>query len=93
MFSKRISRVLCVVLLAVASQGCVTYTGVAKDDKGKVYLTGSTAFLVFSQPWVKQCHESGVKLVCVKLDVREGMTPYSVTPYIVPPPAKSDYVH
>ena len=38
---------------------CVTYTGVARYED-KVYLTGTTSYLIFSEVWVKRCTEGKV---------------------------------
>ena len=76
MLSKRIAGLLIGILLAAASGACVTYTGVTKDNKGQVYLTGNTAFFVFSQAWVKRCDEVGVELACEELHVTEGRVPH-----------------
>lgn len=78
MLSKSIVRVL-FLLLAIASQACVTYSGVAKDNKGQVYLTGSTTYLIFSNEWVKRCKEIGVNLKCEEIDVWDGEIPYGAT--------------
>ena len=76
MLRKRIARVLCVGVLAAASQACVTYTGVTKDNKGQVYLTGATSFLVFGKSWVKRCDEVDKELACKELHVEEGSVPH-----------------
>lgn len=75
MFSKRNLWVLLLLALALASEACVTYTGVAKDDKGQVYLVGETTFLIFGQSWVKRCEEIGKELVCERIGVSDGTIP------------------
>ena len=75
---KRILQVLCVGALAVASAACVTYTGVTKDAKGQVYLTGQTSFLIFGSSWVKRCDEKGAELVCQELSVTGIIPPHEI---------------
>ncbi len=73
---KRIFQVLCVGVLAFASAACVTYTGVTKDTKGQVYLTGGTTwFFMFGESWVKRCDETGGELMCKDLLVSDATTP------------------
>ncbi|MBI2552028.1 hypothetical protein HYW17_01875 [Candidatus Uhrbacteria bacterium] len=69
---------------ALLVSSCVTYTGVARYED-KVYLTGTTSFLIFSEVWVKRCIEEDVifqgwksywvpGLQCIELTVKtEGI--------------------
>ena len=59
-------------LVGATLSGCVSYGGISKAADGKVYLTGSTSYLIFGTSWVKRCTESGAGLTCEKLSVSSG---------------------
>jgi hypothetical protein len=66
---------LCCAAMGALGTGCVSYGGIAKATDGKVYLTGSTSFLVFSSSWVKRCVEKGTELVCEEIAVKPKAAP------------------
>jgi hypothetical protein len=51
--------------------GCTTYGGIAKTADGKVYITGTSGFFVFTSSFVKRCTESGSTLTCDTLNVAD----------------------
>jgi hypothetical protein len=60
-----------VALLGPLVAGCVSYGGIAKAADGKVYLTGTSGFFVFTSSFVKRCTESGSALTCESLTVTD----------------------
>ena len=64
-------RALWLGLFASVLAGCVTYGGISKTADGKVYITGSTSFIVFTSSFVKRCTESGTTLTCDQLTVTD----------------------
>jgi hypothetical protein len=59
------------VLLGCVLAGCTSYGGIAKAADGKVYITGTSGFFVFTSSFVKRCTESGNTLTCDTLTVAD----------------------
>jgi hypothetical protein len=60
---------LLVLIASLGFAGCTSQAFAQKTPDGKVYLNGSTSFLLFSSSFIKRCTESGTTLTCEKLTI------------------------